>query len=133
MNNNSNPYFQELDDIHVEIAALFDGSADEGALQRIMARFTPQFTLVMTSGNALDYAGTQAIFSTLRGARPGLQITIRDMEMVAEYATGAVVKYREYQRDGAGNANVRRSTAVMEIDAQGKVMWRHLQETFCQE
>lgn len=131
--NNSNPYFKELDEIHVEIAALFDGSADEGAVQRIMARFTPQFTLVMTSGNALDYAGTQEVFAKLRGARPGSQITIRDMEIVADYASGAVVKYREYQRDGAGNANVRRSTAVMELNAQGKVMWRHLQETFCAE
>jgi hypothetical protein len=130
---NSNPYFNELDDIHVEIAALFDGSADEGTLERIMARFAPQFTLVMTSGNALDHAGVRDVFTKLRGARPGSQITIRDMELVAEYASGAVVKYREYQRDNAGNANVRRSTAVMELDAQGKVMWRHLQETFCTE
>lgn len=131
--NNSNPYFKELDDIHVEIEALFDGSADEGALQRIMARFAPQFTLVMTSGTALDHAGVRDVFTKLRGARPGSQITIRDMEFVAEYASGAVVKYREYQRDNAGNANVRRSTAVMELDAHGKVVWRHLQETFCTE
>lgn len=131
--NKSNPYFKELDDIHLEIQALFDGSADEGALQRIMARFAPQFTLVMTSGVALDHAGVRAIFSKLHGARPGSQITIRDQEIVAEYASGAVVKYREYQRDNAGNANVRRSTAVMELDAHGKVTWRHLQETACTE
>ncbi|OAJ62804.1 hypothetical protein A6V36_20790 [Paraburkholderia ginsengiterrae] len=131
--NHSNPYFKELDDIHLEIQALFDGSADEGALQRIMARFAPQFTLVMTSGVALDHAGVREIFSKLHGARPGSQIMIRDREIVAEYPSGAVVKYREYQRDGAGNANVRRSTAVMDLDAHGKVMWRHLQETFCAE
>ena len=131
--NNINPYFKELDEIHVEIEALFNGSADEGALQRIMARFAPQFTLVMTSGIALDHAGVREIFSKLHGARPGSQITIRDKEIVAEYPSGAVVKYREYQRDGAGNANVRRSTAVMDLDAHGKVTWRHLQETFCTE
>lgn len=131
--NNSNPYFKELDEIHVELAALFDGSADEGALQRIMARFAPQFTLVMTSGIALDYAGLRETFSKLRGARPGSQISIRDREIVAEYPSGAVVKYREYQRDNTGNANVRRSTAVMDLDAHGKVTWRHLQETFCSE
>jgi len=131
--NHGNPYFKELDDIHLEIQALFDGSADEGALQRIMARFAPQFTLVMTSGVVLDYAGVREIFSKLHGARPGSQITIRDREIVAEYPSGAVVKYREYQRDDAGNANVRRSTAVMDLDAHGKVMWRHLQETSCAE
>ncbi|WP_341313228.1 hypothetical protein WN982_17795 [Paraburkholderia sp. IMGN_8] len=129
--NNNNPYFEELDTTHVEIQALFDGSADAGALERIMARFAPQFTLVMTSGVALDHAGVREIFAKLRGARPGSQIKIRDMEIVAEYPSGAVVKYREYQRDDAGNANVRRSTAVMDIDAHGKVTWRHLQETFC--
>lgn len=131
--NNSNPYFNELDEIHVEIEALFNGSADEGALQRIMARFAPQFTLVMTSGAALDHAGLLETFSKLRGARPGAHITIRDKEIVAEYPSGAVVKYREYQRDKTGYANVRRSTAVMDLDAHGKVTWRHLQETFCSE
>ncbi|AJZ59405.1 hypothetical protein OI25_1021 [Paraburkholderia fungorum] len=131
--NNSNPYFNELADIHVEIQALFDGSADHGALERIMARFAPQFTLVMPSGLVLDHAGLRTTFTKLNGARPGSQITIRDMEIVSEYPSGAVVKYREYQRDSAGNANVRRSTAVLELDAHGKVMWRHLQETFCTE
>jgi hypothetical protein len=131
--NNDNPYFKELDDIHVEIQALFDGSADDGALQRIVARFAPQFTLVMPSGAALDHAGLRETFAKLRGARPGSQITIREREIVAEYPSGAVVKYREYQRDNTGNANVRRSTAVLDLDAQGKVTWRHLQETFCAE
>jgi hypothetical protein len=131
--NNDNPYFKELGDIHAEIQALFDGSADDGALQRIVARFAPQFTMVTPSGVALDHAGVRDIFTKLRGARPGSQITIRDMEIVADYASGAVVKYREYQRDGAGNANVRRSTAVLDLDAHGKVTWRHLHETFCAE
>ncbi|RDK00599.1 hypothetical protein [Paraburkholderia lacunae] len=129
--NNSNPYFEELEHIHVEFQALFDGSADAGALERIMARFAPQFTLVMPSGVVLDLAGVRETLTKLRGARPGSQITIRDREIVTEYPSGAVVKYCEYQRDSAGNANVRRSTAVMDIDAQGKVTWRHLQETFC--
>ncbi|MEA3082593.1 MAG: hypothetical protein QOC89_290 [Paraburkholderia sp.] len=128
---NNNPYFKELGDIHAEIQALFDGSADHGVLDRIMARFAPQFTLVMTSGIALDHAGVREIFAKLNGARPGSQISIRDMEIVSEYPSGAVVKYREFQRDNTGNANVRRSTAVMDLDAHGKVTWRHLQETFC--
>jgi hypothetical protein len=131
--NNNNPYFKELVDIHVDIQAWFDGSVDDGALQRIVARFAPQFSLVMPSGAALDRNGLSEVFGKLHGARPGSQITIRDMAMVAEYASGAVVTYREYQRDNTGNANVRRSTAVMELDAHGKVTWLHLQETLCAE
>lgn len=96
-----------------------------------MARFAPQFSLVTPSGAALDRDGLSDVFGKLRGARPGSQITIRDMKMIAEYETGAVVTYREYQRDNTGNANVRRSTAVMELDAHGKLTWLHLQETLC--
>jgi hypothetical protein len=131
--NNDNPYFKELHDVHVEIQALFDGSADDGALHRIVARFAPQFSLVTPSGATLDRDDLGDLFAKLRGARPGSQIALRDMEIVAEHASGAVVKYREYQRDREGNANVRRSTAVLDRDAQGKVTWRHLQETFCTE
>jgi hypothetical protein len=129
--NNSNPYFKELREVHGEIEAWFDGSADHDTLDRIMARFAPHFTLVTTAGVALDRAGLREVFAKLRGARPGSQITIRDMEVVCEYPSGAVVAFREYQRDKAGNANVRRSTAVMELGAHGKVTWRHLQETLC--
>ena len=131
--NNSNPYFEELENIHVEIQTLFDGSADAGALDRIMNRFAPSFALVMPSGAVLDRASLRDTFAKLNGARPGSKIQIREMALIAEYPSGAVVKYREYQRDNAGNANVRRSTAVMELDAHGKVAWRHLHETFCTE
>jgi hypothetical protein len=131
--NSSNPYFEELENIHVEIQALFDGSADAGALDRIMNRFAPSFSLVMPSGAVLDCASLRDTFAKLNGARPGSKIQIKDMALIAEYPSGAVVKYREYQRDNAGNANVRRSTAVMELDAHGKVVWRHLHETFCTE
>jgi hypothetical protein len=129
----TNPYFEELAEIHVEIQTLFRGSTDAGIVQRIMARFAPGFTLVAPSGAVVDYEGLRETFTKLNGARPGSQITLKDMTIVAEHASGAVVNYREYQRDDTGNANVRRSTAVMERDAQGKVMWLLLHETFCTE
>ncbi|HEX7936465.1 MAG TPA: DUF4440 domain-containing protein [Paraburkholderia sp.] len=131
--NDSNPYFKELDAIHVEIEAWFDGSADDLALERIMARFAPQFTLIMPSGAVLDHAALRETFTKLRGTRPGSRIELRDRAIVAHYPSGAVVGYREYQQDDAGNANVRRSTAVMDVNAQGNVTWRHLHETFCAE
>ena len=34
------------------------------------------------------------------------------------------------QSDGEHSRNLRRSTAVLEIDAHGRVQWRHLQETW---
>jgi hypothetical protein len=127
----SNPYFEELSSIHVDIQALFDGSADAGMLDRLMVRFAPHFRLVTPTGAVLDRAGLRDTFAKLTGARRGSRIAIRDMEIVAEYPEGAVVRFREYQRDSTGHANVRHSTAVFDIDAHGKVLWRHLHETFC--
>jgi hypothetical protein len=39
--------------------------------------------------------------------------------------------YHERQTMAGVVANDRRATAVFEMDAQGKLLWRHLHETFC--
>ena len=52
---------------------------------------------------------------------------------VDKYDLGSAYGHIALEVDSAGNANVRRSTAVLELDAHGKVIWRHLQETFCTE
>jgi hypothetical protein len=40
------------------------------------------------------------------------------------------VSYREQQTDATGLHSDRRSTVVFE-QVDGKILWRHLQETFC--
>ncbi|RFU46991.1 DUF4440 domain-containing protein [Paraburkholderia sp. DHOC27] len=126
-----NPYFAELGDINADVQAWYNSAADAAVFERLMARFSPQFSMVLPNGETLDHAALHAIFAANGGQYPGFEITMTDMVMVAQYPSGAVVTYKEHQRHGHGEGTLRRSTAVLERDAQGKVIWRHLQETFC--
>ncbi|KWK21700.1 hypothetical protein WT77_19860 [Burkholderia stagnalis] len=128
-----NPYFQEVVDAHVDIEQWLSGRAAGGRpaplLARLLARFSPRFTMITLQGAAIDFAGVDALFSQGHGARPGLRIEIDALQVIAEWDGGAAIGYRETQADDAGRRTVRRSTAVFERDARGRIVWRHLHET----
>ena len=86
--------------------------------------------LLDASGNVLDANGVETLFEQLRGARPGLNITLSEFKGIALHPGGAVVSYRELQEEHNGNRTDRRATVVFEKDASGKLLWRHLHETF---
>lgn len=86
--------------------------------------------MITPSGKELDANAVEALFEQLRGARPGLKITLSDFKGIALYGDGAVVSYRELQEEHNGNRTDRRATVVFEKDASAKVLWRHLHETF---
>lgn len=50
------------------------------------------------------------------------------MEIISEWHDGAAVLYRESQTLADSSQNVRWSTAIFQ-HAEGKIVWRHLQET----
>ena len=123
-------YFDLVSETHVEIEGWFSG-LEPGVLPVLLARFSPQFSMIAPNGNELDVNGVEVLFEQLRGARPGLNITLSEFKGIALHAGGAVVSYRELQEEHNGNRTDRRATVVFEIDASGKVLWRHLHETFC--
>lgn len=129
----ANAYFDALNRINVEVQAWYTGAAEGGALERLMARFSPQFSMTLPTGGTLDFATLRGIFAQHGGHRPGFAIQITDQAVVADYPRGAVVTYRERQLDEGVTLTLRRSTAVFEVDAGGNVLCRHLQETFCAE
>lgn len=125
-----NRYFQEVLDAHELISRwLGEARAPQAVCETLLARFSPAFSMVVLSGNRLDYTGLCAFFRTQGGAKAGLEIGIENMQLVAESATGAVVSYQERQQLPGQNATLRYSTVVYELGADGKVMWRHLHET----
>jgi len=126
-----NPYFAELDAVNTLLRVWYNSAADRGVLECLMARFSPHFSMILPNGRTSDRAILHEIFARNGGQYPGFDIAITDMAIVTHYPAGAVVTYNEHQADGKGKCTLRRSTAVLEIDAQGKVLWRHLQETFC--
>ena len=123
-------YFDLVKETHVEIEGWFSG-LEPGVLPVLLARFSAQFSMIAPNGKALDAQGVETLFEQLRGARPGLKITLSEFKGLALHAGGAVISYRELQEEHNGNRSDRRATVVFEKAADGKVLWRHLHETFC--
>ncbi|MCU1755169.1 DUF4440 domain-containing protein [Pseudomonas helleri] len=122
-------YFDFVTETHVEIEGWFSG-LEPGVLPVLLARFSAQFSMITPTGKVLDANGVETLFEQLRGARPGLKITLSEFQGIALHAEGAVVSYRELQEEHNGTRTDRRATVVFERDASGKVLWRHLHETF---
>ena len=129
----ANLYFDEIQAVNAEVEAWYSGEAQAGALDQLMAHFSPQFSMILPNGGTLDWPTLRETFAQHGGQRPSFKIRITDSTIITQYPGAAVVTYNERQSDGEHSLNLRRSTAVLEIDAHGKVQWRHLQETFCAE
>ncbi|MEW6342355.1 MAG: DUF4440 domain-containing protein [Paraburkholderia sp.] len=128
----ANPYFDEIQAVNAAVQAWYAGAAQAGALDRLMAHFSTQFSMILPNGATLDWPALREIFAQYGGKRPNFEIEITGCTIIAQYPGGAVVRYNERQSDG-GERNLRRSTAVLEMDAHATVRWLHLQETFCAE
>jgi len=120
---------QEVIDAHVAIEEWLGGRAEPAALEPLLARFSPAFSMIALSGARVNRAALDTLFGQGHGKRSGLQIVVDEVDTIAESPTGGVVAYRETQTDGEGHTTVRRSTAVFEREADGHIVWRHLHET----
>lgn len=125
-----NRYFKEVLDAHELIRDwLGDAGTPVETGERLLSRFSPEYSMVTPGGALLDFTSLENFFRAQRGARAGLKIDIEDMQMVAESERGATVTYKERQHLPGQSATVRFSTVVFEIDADEWVIWRHLHET----
>ena len=121
-----NPYLQEVLDAHVLIEHWL--SHGEGSAEALMKRFAADFTMIPLSGEKMDYPTVSRFFHHAGSSRPGLDIVVDQMEIISEWHDGAAVLYRESQTLVDSSQNVRWSTAIFQ-QAEGKMIWRHLQET----
>ncbi|MFJ2686257.1 DUF4440 domain-containing protein [Pseudomonas sp. NPDC087342] len=125
-------YFDEVIQAHVAIEQWFAQEQDETALDSLLARFSPQFSMVSPLGRVLDLEALRGLFRMAGGKKNGFNIELSEMCGIALHERGATVSYREQQTDATGLHSDRRSTAVFEKLESGRVVWRHLQETFYQ-
>ncbi|MHC0463259.1 DUF4440 domain-containing protein [Kosakonia cowanii] len=119
-------YMTEIIDAHIAIEGWLGRGEGDGAA--LMARFSDAFTMITPGGATLDKPALVNFFQAQRAARTGLSIRVDDVELLAEWESGAVLRYRETQQLPDQSAHQRWSTVVFEKDA-GKLMWRHLHET----
>ena len=126
--NHENPAFNEVLEAHVGIQQWLSGEAPTDQLARLLARFSPRYSMIGLSGQMLDYPGPQALFAQAHGKREGLQFRIDQWQEVACGPSLWVVSYREWQRDAQGAQSLRRSTVVFER-GNDTLQWLHLHET----
>ncbi|MGJ0480163.1 DUF4440 domain-containing protein [Pantoea agglomerans] len=125
-----NRYFKEVLDAHELIRSwLGNKDAHDDVCEELLARFSPAYSMVTPGGAMLDFTALNTFFRTQRGVRPGLDVDICDMQIVAESESNATVIYKERQQLPGQSATLRFSTVVFEVNDAGNVMWRHLHET----
>jgi len=121
-----NPYFTEVLQAHVAIEAwLGKGDGDANAL---IARFSPDYSMITLSGAVLNHDQLSQFFLAQRAAKPGLRIEVDEMRLLAEWPQGAAVSYRERQSLPGQPATTRRSTVIFTLK-ESQSLWRHLHET----
>lgn len=126
-------FFEEVIQTHIEIEQWFSGNAQPVTLDNLLARFSPEFSMIPPSGKRMDAGAVNQLFKRLGGQRPGLKITLSELTGIDRHARGASVTYREQQVDASGTRTDRRATVVFEKQASGALLWRHLHETWCQD
>ncbi|MGF6226004.1 DUF4440 domain-containing protein [Pseudomonas frederiksbergensis] len=129
---NYTEYFDEVIQAHIAIEQWLAEERDESELEQLLMRFSPQFSMISPLGRVLDFEALNELFLLAGGKKLGFRIELSELRGVALYDGGAVVSYREQQTDATGLHSDRRSSVVFEKQADGKVVWRHLHETFCQ-
>ncbi|CAI8851981.1 DUF4440 domain-containing protein [Pseudomonas serboccidentalis] len=125
-------YFDEVIQAHEAIEQWFAVEQDSAELERLLSRFSADFSMVTPLGRALDVAALRALFQAAGGKKSGFRIELSELRVIALHERGATLSYREQQTDASGLHTDRRSTVVFEKNEAGRVLWRHLQETFCQ-
>lgn len=123
-------YFEEVIQAHVLIEQWLAEERDLAELERLLSRFSPQFSMVSPLGRQLDFAALNELFLLAGGKKLGFRIELSELCGIALHDGGATVSYREQQTDATGLHSDRRSTVVFER-VQGRILWRHLHETFC--
>lgn len=124
-----NRYFQEVSDAH-ELIRHWLGNSEVApeVCEKLLARFSPLYSMVTPGGALLDFAALSAFFRAQRGTKEGLQIEIINLQLIAESTGGATVTYQERQQQPGQRATLRFSTVVFEV-CDGQIIWRHLHET----
>lgn len=125
-------YFDEVLQAHVAIEQWFAVEEDAAALEKLLQRFSPQFSMISPLGRVLDFAELSTLFRMAGGQKHGFRIELSELRGIALHADGATVSYREQQTDATGLHSDRRSTVVFEKQPGGRIIWRHLHETFSQ-
>jgi hypothetical protein len=119
---------RSIHQVHALIHTVFtQPSGAQAALQALLPQFSPEFSMVTTTGRLVGLKDVEQMFQSAAGQRPGLEMSVSDVQPVWRDPAGLALRYRETPRlDGVETS--RRSVVILQRAGQG-VLWRYLHET----
>jgi hypothetical protein len=121
----------EIEALHAHFVKLFTGRTRE--LARCADAFAADFSMVTPGGEQLDRPLILA-FLEQASADPGFRIAIRDVRLIWQSETAALLRYVEEQyRDGKTTRRLSSALFTADTAAPLGVMWRYLHETWLQQ
>lgn len=76
-------YFDEVIQAHVAIEQWLAEDQDEPALERLLARFSLQFSMVSPLGRVLDFDALSELFLMAGGKKLGFRIQLSELRGIA--------------------------------------------------
>ncbi|MFN4161575.1 MAG: DUF4440 domain-containing protein [Stenotrophomonas sp.] len=125
----SHAAFDEVRMLHMLIEDWFNARLPASDLERLLARFTDDFSMVGIGGVRLDKPALARFFAGAHGRRAGLRIEVAELAAIALPGGACAVRYREDHTDHAGGATRREALAVLVAGHDGGLQWAALQET----
>ncbi|WP_345494972.1 DUF4440 domain-containing protein [Nocardia callitridis] len=115
--------------LHGDLAEWLATKAAPKVFDRFANALHPEFTSVTTLGQIIERDTLLAGVWAAKGAQPGLNIEVTEVEELASTETVVTVRFTaENQRDGASASRV--VTAVLLVDEE-RYLWLSLHETAC--
>ena len=99
-------------------------------MRRFAGAFFARFFHDRAVRKTIGYHRPTAFFTAAAGSRPGLQMRISELALLQQSSAGAVVRYREIQSQPGLDTTERWSTVVYDNMPDGRLLWRHLHETW---
>lgn len=83
--------------------------------------------MITPDGLQVSLQDVATLFTQRAGDQPGLTIELSEMETLAIWSGGAMIRYRETHRLPRQGAKARISTALFSLQIE-RILWRHLHE-----
>lgn len=135
-NRSGGPHVAEVIRLHEVIAGWTTGAAanTDDSFGQFAGALAPGFMIINPGGVTEDRETVVSRFRGLHGTRAGIdfRIEIHQPAVHQETADLALVTYHEHWFESAQEQSVIIATALLEPepDAPGRLLWRHLHETW---
>ncbi|KIO78150.1 hypothetical protein TH53_05490 [Pedobacter lusitanus] len=120
---------QQVHDFNTAITLWFTGETAIENIDNVSGRLHKDFMMVAPDGSVKNHEDLTAWLITVHGKKPGFTAIAGQFSLSYSADNMAIIVYHETQKTPSGTNN-RRSSALFIADGEGKITWRHLQETW---